>query len=62
LKSWYAFFFQIPDLPELVVRFNNWKIMLSAMPDDLSTEERDRYREAWGQPGAITGMINWYRA
>ena len=20
------------------------------------------YREAWGQPGALTGMLNWYRA
>jgi pimeloyl-ACP methyl ester carboxylesterase len=32
------------------------------MPDDLSAEEQDRYREAWGQTGAMTGMINWYRA
>ena len=32
------------------------------MPDDLSEEGRNRYRQAWSQPGAMTGMINWYRA
>ena len=62
LKSWYAFFFQIPGLPEWAVRRNNWRFLISAMPDDFTEEERDRYREAWNQPGAMTGMINWYRA
>ena len=62
LKSWYAFFFQLPRLPEWAVRANNWQFLISAMPDDFSDEERDRYRKAWGQPGAMTGMINWYRA
>jgi pimeloyl-ACP methyl ester carboxylesterase len=61
-KSWYAFFFQLPSLPERIVRAYNWRFLISAMPDDLTAEERDRYREAWGQPGAMTGMINWYRA
>jgi pimeloyl-ACP methyl ester carboxylesterase len=32
------------------------------MPDDFTEEQRDRYREAWAQPGAMTSMINWYRA
>jgi hypothetical protein len=62
LKSWYAFFFQLPGLPERVARANNWRFLISAMPDDLDENERDRYRQAWAQPGAITGMINWYRA
>jgi len=62
LKSWYAFFFQLPGIPELFVKARNWKFMTSAMPDYFSEEELDRYREAWGQPGAITAMINWYRA
>jgi len=34
----------------------------TAMPSDLTAEAQERYREAWDQPGAITGMINWYRA
>lgn len=62
LKSWYAFFFQIPRLPEKMVSAGNWKFMTSAMPDYFSEEEINRYREAWDQPGAITAMINWYRA
>jgi pimeloyl-ACP methyl ester carboxylesterase len=62
LKSWYAIFFQIPGLPEWVVKRNNWRFLISAMPDDLSEEERDRHRMAWNQPGAMTGMMNWYRA
>jgi pimeloyl-ACP methyl ester carboxylesterase len=61
-KSWYAFFFQLPVLPELAARAGNWRFLISAMPDDLTEEERDRYREAWAQPNAITSMINWYRA
>ncbi len=62
LKSWYAFFFQLPRLPELIVRANSWKFLISAMPQDLTEAERDRYRDAWSQPDAMTSMINWYRA
>jgi pimeloyl-ACP methyl ester carboxylesterase len=62
LKSWYAFFFQIPGLSEKLVSTRDWKFMTSAMPDYFSEGELNRYREAWRQPGAITGMINWYRA
>jgi len=62
LKSWYAFFFQIPWLPERFVRASNWRFLISALPETFTTDEQDRYREAWGKPGAITGMINWYRA
>lgn len=62
LKSWYAIFFQIPGLPEWMVKLNNWRFLILAMPDDLCEEERDRYRAAWSMPGAMTGMMNWYRA
>jgi pimeloyl-ACP methyl ester carboxylesterase len=62
LKSWYALFFQIPGLPEWVVKLNNWRFLISAMPDNLSEEERNRYRETWNQPAAMTSMMNWYRA
>ena len=62
LKSWYAFFFQLPGIPERFVKAGNWKFMTSAMPDYFSEDDLDRYREAWDQPGAITAMINWYRA
>lgn len=28
----------------------------------LAGARRDAYREAWSQPGALTAMLNWYRA
>jgi len=62
LKSWYAFFFQLPGLPERLVKANNWQILMRALPDDFTEEQRNRYREAWSQPGAMTSMINWYRS
>jgi pimeloyl-ACP methyl ester carboxylesterase len=61
-KSWYAFFFKIPKLPEWYVQRKKWKMLISAMSKRLSEEERDQYREAWAQENAMTSMINWYRA
>jgi pimeloyl-ACP methyl ester carboxylesterase len=62
LKSWYMFVFQLPSLPELVVKAANWRILMAAMPNHLTEPQRQRYRQAWAQPGAMTAMINWYRA
>jgi pimeloyl-ACP methyl ester carboxylesterase len=62
IKSWYAMFFQLPWIPERFVKARNWKFMINAMPKYWDEDQRDRYREAWGQPGAITAMINWYRS
>lgn len=28
----------------------------------LTETDRAAYREAWSRPGALTGMVNWYRA
>jgi pimeloyl-ACP methyl ester carboxylesterase len=28
----------------------------------LLAPERDAYLDEWGQPGAMTAMLNWYRA
>jgi pimeloyl-ACP methyl ester carboxylesterase len=64
-KSWYFFFFALPELPECVVHANNWhffrRILHEARPA-YTPEEMDRYVEAWSQPGAATGMINYYRS
>jgi len=62
IKSWYAMFFQLPGLPERFVKAANWKFLISAMPDYWDENQYNRYRVAWEQPGAITAMINWYRA
>jgi len=62
LKSWYAMFFQIPRVPERFVKAANWNFLIGALPDYWKEYKYQIYREAWSQPGAITAMINWYRA
>jgi pimeloyl-ACP methyl ester carboxylesterase len=64
-KSWYFFFFAIPGLPEEVVHARNWHFFQHFLQDahpPYTDEEIERYVEAWSQPGAATGMINYYRA
>ena len=67
LRSWYMAFFQIPWLPELLLRRNNFRACAAALhntsrPGTFREEQIEQYREAWRQPGALTGMLNWYRA
>jgi pimeloyl-ACP methyl ester carboxylesterase len=67
LKSWYIFFFQIPSVPEWVLSRNNYqairKMMLaSSNPGTFIEQDLAYYKEAWGQHGALTAMLNWYRA
>jgi pimeloyl-ACP methyl ester carboxylesterase len=63
LRSWYILFFQIPRLPELLFSLNGARTLIrSSRPGTFSPGDIARYREAWAQPGAITAMINWYRA
>jgi pimeloyl-ACP methyl ester carboxylesterase len=64
-KSWYFFFFALPELPESVVHANHWHFFRHFLRDAqpaFTQEETDRYVEAWSQPGAATGMINYYRS
>jgi epoxide hydrolase 4 len=64
-KSWYFFFFDLPDLPEAVVHANRWHFFRHFLHDAhpaYTPEEIDRYLKAWSQPGASAGMINYYRA
>ena len=67
LRSWYIFFFQLPWLPEALFsafhfRVGSRSLLRSSRPGTFSTEDLAQYREAWSQPGALTGMIHWYRA
>ncbi len=61
LKSWYAFFFQLPVLPEIVLGAANWDLLARSMRKSFSETELNCYRAAWSQPGAMTAMLNWYR-
>jgi len=66
LMSWYVFAFQLPAFPEWLLRRRNWRILARNLQgktsESITQEDRARYREAWSAPGAITGMVNWYRA
>ena len=67
-KSWYMFFFQIPWLPERRLGKNNAAVIgklfreTSVNRHRFTAEEAEPYRAAAAQPGAITAMLNYYRA
>jgi len=66
-KSWYMFYFQLPFLPEAMLRNNDWEYMVrmlkgSSKPGTFSQEDIEQYRHAWWRKGAVHSMLNWYRA
>lgn len=67
LRSLYVGFFQIPRLPEVVLRARGFAVLRRALtasspPGLFSPADLDRYAAAWAQPGALTAMLNYYRA
>lgn len=67
MKSWYIGFFQIPFLSEGVLSFNNYEGLADTLrrtsnPGSFTAADIDRYKRAWALPGAMTAMLNWYRA
>jgi pimeloyl-ACP methyl ester carboxylesterase len=67
LRSWYMAFFQLPWLPEAVLRAGDFDRLARALvatsrPGTFTPADLAVYRAAWAQPGALTGMLNWYRA
>ena len=59
-RSLYVLFFQLPWLPERVIRARNYALLRRALP--FPREELDRYVEAVRQPGALPAMLHYYRA
>ncbi|HEX3948780.1 MAG TPA: alpha/beta hydrolase [Steroidobacteraceae bacterium] len=67
-KSWYIFFFQLPWIPEWGLArngceaigrvFRGMAVDKSRFPDEVLRV----YREAAAGPGALTAMLNYYRA
>jgi pimeloyl-ACP methyl ester carboxylesterase len=66
LRSWYIFFFQVPGLPEWWIARNDFRngcrAMRTSRRGSVTDADLARYREAWAQPGALRGMVSWYRA
>lgn len=67
-RSWYALFFQLPRLPELLLASRGHRAIGEAFrrtavhPERFPDEVLAVYREAAAQPGALTAMLNYYRA
>lgn len=66
-RSLYILFFQFPWLPETIMRIGNWRgaalgMRRSGKPQAFTEEDIEQYKEAWSQPGAVSAMLNWYRA
>ncbi len=67
-KSWYAAFFQVPRLPEALLRANDYRAIREAFVGAAIDKSRfpdevvQVYREAAARPGALTAMLNYYRA
>ena len=64
-RSWYFFYFALPDLPEHHVRAKDWEFFQHFLRDaqpPYTEQETDRYIEAWSQEGAAAAMIDYYRA
>jgi epoxide hydrolase 4 len=67
LKSLYMLYIQIPGLPEAMLRHDDWKLLIQSLekssnPGTFSEEDIEEYRRSWWRRGAMSGMLNWYRA
>ncbi|MFS0561321.1 alpha/beta hydrolase [Terribacillus sp. 179-K 1B1 HS] len=66
-KSSYMAFFQMQDALERSLAANDYHRLAMALTKfsqagAFSQLDVDHYKEAWAKPGALTGMLNWYRA
>ncbi len=67
-KSWYIFFFQLPWVPEKLLGRNNaqaiGEMMRASAVDKTHFDQSacEVYRQNAAQPGALTAMVNYYRA
>lgn len=68
LKSWYMFVFQIPALPEAMLRRNGGKAIAQIFRNNVRRKENFTdadlavYQDNAMRPGGLTAMVNWYRA
>jgi pimeloyl-ACP methyl ester carboxylesterase len=68
LASWYMFFFQIPILPEYILKLDDYAWLEKALRkttaerDVFTPEDIAEYKKSWREPFALPAMINYYRA
>lgn len=67
LRSWYVGFFQLPWLPEKMLTLGNYALLFrsikqTSLPGVFDESDRRYLVAGWSQPGALTAMLNYYRA
>ncbi len=68
LRSWYTAFFQLPWLPEQVIKADNYRFIEQAFrgmavhKQQFSDQDIAQYKLAISKPRALTSAINYYRA
>jgi len=65
--AWFRFFFQLPWIPEIATRARDWRALSRSLvdtsrPGTFVDQELDYYKAAWARDGAMSSMVNWYRA
>lgn len=61
-RSWYIFFFQLPWIPEYLMRRRSRRFIRVCFGSGFSREELDDYEQAFLRPGVATAAVNYYRA
>jgi pimeloyl-ACP methyl ester carboxylesterase len=67
-RSWYIFFFQLPWLPELLLRTRDFEPLMRTMRQGavnkaaFTDADLEHYRAALRRPYALTAALNYYRA
>ncbi|MBF9232794.1 alpha/beta fold hydrolase [Microvirga alba] len=67
MRSFYMGIFQLPWVPESILGLRDYAVLrktltMSSRAGTFSAADMKRYENAWAMPGALTGMVNWYRA
>ena len=67
LRSIYVAFFQLPLLPEALLKAGAFALLRrtltrSSRPGTFTDLDIQCYVQAWAQPGALSAMLNYYRA
>ena len=68
-RSWYILLFKLPVLPEWLLKLNNYAAIRAAFrapatnnPEACTEADVNKLVEAAAKPGALTGMMNYYRS
>ncbi len=68
IRSWYVLFFQLPWLPERLLGARSQRAIGEAFrrscvnPEQFPDAVLEVFRQAAARPGALTAMLNYYRA